>query len=104
MRKRLSVWLTDVRIWHVVGAVSHVAVRYTLQLVDVERTGIAGCTELDFSSVRPLTTTVVAVRHTYSLRDRSWVFSCNIHRIAQSSAGLATRIVSHIRNVKICIL
>ena len=94
------------RIWHVVGAVSHVAVRYTLQLVDVERTGIAGCsfTELDFSSVRPLTTTVVAVRHTYSPRDRSSVVSCNIYHIAQSSAGLATRIVSHIRNVKICIL
>ena len=64
MRKRLSVWLTDVvRIWHVVGAVSHVAVRYMLQLVDVESIGIAGCsfTELDFNGARPPTTTVVAV-------------------------------------------
>jgi len=93
MRKRLSVWLTDPPSFHVVGAVSHVAVRYMLQLVDVE---IIGCirpsfTVLDFNGARPLTTTVVVavvIRHTHSPRDRSWVLSCNIHRIAQSSAGL----------------
>ena len=89
MRKRLNVWLTDVRICHVVGTVSHVAVGYTLQLVDVESIGCS-FTELDFNGVRPLTTTVVVFvikffvsRHTHSPRDRSWVVSCNIHRIGQ---------------------